>query len=181
MLGKYTKIDYVKYEDGTTAYLITGEEAASNGFEVDIVSDCDFNTEYTVVERKTACIINNVHDIINFAKNLNTDLSSKYNGAYLLVGGSNDCAILDDLEYDWVANLEIIVPDLIVSEEEAKLIDELILKAKRTKYGLITNWDAPYGISFDELVLIGDRMKYGEEFVRKRECEKARRRLEKEY
>lgn len=70
---------------------------------------------------------------------------------------------------------------LIIDEASAKIIDELILKAKATKYGLITNWEEPYGISFDELTLIGDRMKYGEEFVRKRESEKTRRKLEEYF
>ena len=29
-------------------------------------------------------------------------LYKKYNGNYLLVGGSNDCAIFNNLEYDWI-------------------------------------------------------------------------------
>ena len=102
MLGKYNKIDYVKYDDGAFAYLITGENAETNNMEVDIESDCDFNTEYRVTERITVRTIYNIHDIIDFAKGLNIDLCPKYNGSYLLVGGSNDCAIFDNLEYDWI-------------------------------------------------------------------------------
>ena len=102
MLGKYKKVDYLKYDDGTFAYLITGEDAERNDFEVDIEADCDFNCSYKVVERTTVRIINAIHDIIDFAKGLDIDLSPKYNGNYLLVGGSNDCAIFDNLEYDWI-------------------------------------------------------------------------------
>lgn len=68
---------------------------------------------------------------------------------------------------------------LLIDEASAKLIDTLIEKAKSTKAGLITNFDDPYGISFDELALIGDRLKYGDDFVEKRENERIR--LELEY
>lgn len=102
MLGKYDKIDYVKYNDGTCAYLITGEGAEINDLEVDIESDCFFNTSFKVIERTTVKIINNIHDIIDFAKGLNIDLYPRYNGTYLLVGGEKDCGIFDNLEYDWI-------------------------------------------------------------------------------
>lgn len=102
MLGKYNKIDYVKYDDGTYAYLITGEGAELDDLEVDIEADCFFNTEYTVTERTTVKNIRNIHDIIDFATSINVDLRPKYNGTYLLVGGSNDCAIYNNLEYNWI-------------------------------------------------------------------------------
>lgn len=67
--------------------------------------------------------------------------------------------------------------ELIIDKTSVEIIDELILRAITTTHGLITNWAKPYGISFQELILIGDRMKYGDEFVRKREFERERERI----
>lgn len=100
MLGKYNRIDCVKYDDGTFTYLITGEYAERNNLEVDITADCDFNTEFTVVKRITVKTISNIHDVIDFAKGLDIDLQNKFNGTYLLVGSSDDFAIFDNLAYD---------------------------------------------------------------------------------
>lgn len=101
-IGRYSRIDLVKYDDGSSAYLITGNDIKENGFEVDMASDCWFNTGYEVVERKTVKEISELQDIIDFAQEHGIDLSKNYKDTHLLVGGEKDCAIFSNLEYNWI-------------------------------------------------------------------------------
>lgn len=68
--------------------------------------------------------------------------------------------------------------NLLISEKEAKLLDDLLDRVKHTKYGLITNWNDPYGITFESLKTHIDIIKYGEKYVRQKEYEKARQKLD---
>lgn len=70
---------------------------------------------------------------------------------------------------------------LVISETEANIIDALADNVRNAKYGIITNWDEPYGISFKEFEKQVDIIKYGKEYVDKRENEEIKRRLEEEY
>ena len=105
MLGKYQRIELVKYDDGSLAYLITGDKV-EDCYEVDIQSDCFFNTEFKVLERTTVQEIHSIEDILNFSKTLNLDLSFRYDGTHFVVGGANDCGICQSLEFDWIDNLD---------------------------------------------------------------------------
>ena len=67
--------------------------------------------------------------------------------------------------------------DLLISENEAAILELLLDLAENTKYGLITNWEEPYGISFKELRRKVEIIKYGEEYVRKKEHEECWKRL----
>lgn len=75
--------------------------------------------------------------------------------------------------YEWDSD------PLLISKEESVLLDRLFEKIMDTKHGLITNWNEPYGITFEELKNHIDRIKYGEKYVRKRECERAKQVLGK--
>ena len=66
---------------------------------------------------------------------------------------------------------------LLILENEAAILDVLLDMAENTKYGLITNWNEPYGISFKELRRNVDIIKYGEEYVRKIEYDECLKRL----
>lgn len=66
---------------------------------------------------------------------------------------------------------------LLISENEVAILETLIDKAENTKYGLITNWDKPYGISFEELRRKVEIIKYGEEYINKKEREELRQKL----
>lgn len=100
-LGRYDRIDYVTYNDGSKTYLITGTDVDS-AFEVDIQSDCWFNTGFDVVERTTVKKLSNVSEIVDFAKTLGIDLTPYYNGRCLFVGGEKDCAVYENLQFDWI-------------------------------------------------------------------------------
>lgn len=62
---------------------------------------------------------------------------------------------------------------LLISENEVSILELLLDKAENTKYGLITNWGTPYGITFKELRRKVEIMKYGEEYVEQKELEEA--------
>ena len=64
---------------------------------------------------------------------------------------------------------------LLISENEVIILDDLLNRVKNTKYGLITNWDEPYGITFKELKRHIERIKYCEEYVRQKDGESFRR------
>ena len=49
MIGKYDRIDFVKYNNGTETFLMCGKDVEGN-FEVDLKADCFFNTEFEVIE-----------------------------------------------------------------------------------------------------------------------------------
>lgn len=66
---------------------------------------------------------------------------------------------------------------LLISESEVAILETLLDKAENTKYGLITNWDTPYGISFKELRRKVEIIKYGEEYVEQKEREDLKQRL----
>lgn len=66
---------------------------------------------------------------------------------------------------------------LLISENEVAILETLLDKAEKTKYGLITNWDEPYGISFKELRRKVEIIKYGEEYIEQKELEELRQRL----
>lgn len=66
---------------------------------------------------------------------------------------------------------------LLISESEVAILETLLDKAENTKYGLITNWDEPYGISFKELRRKVEIIKYGEEYIEQKELEELRQRL----
>lgn len=66
---------------------------------------------------------------------------------------------------------------LLISESEVAILEVLLDKAENTKYGLITNWDTPYGISFKELRRKVEIIKYGEEYIKQKELEELRKRL----
>ena len=71
--------------------------------------------------------------------------------------------------------------ELLISETEAAILYDLLNRAEHTKYGLITNWDEPYGISFEHLRRHVDIIKYSEEYVRQKEQEYyEKKRLEEE-
>lgn len=53
---------------------------------------------------------------------------------------------------------------LLISENEVAILEILLDTAQNTKYGLITNWGEPYGISFKELRRKVEIIKYGEEY-----------------
>ena len=66
---------------------------------------------------------------------------------------------------------------LLISEKEADILEDLLNRAEHTKYGLITNWDSPYGISFQALRSHVERIKYGDEYVKKKELEELTQRI----
>ena len=66
---------------------------------------------------------------------------------------------------------------LLISESEVAILEVLLDKAENTKYGLITNWDTPYGISFKELRRKVEIIKYGEEYIKQKELEELKQRL----
>lgn len=66
---------------------------------------------------------------------------------------------------------------LLISENEAAILDILLKKAENTKYGIITNWDEPYGITFERLRKEADIIKYGKEYVELKEREEIEQRL----
>lgn len=106
-IGEYERIEKVKYNDGTYVHLLTGVGAGSGGFEVELEGNCFFNTEFEVEERTLVLIVNTIQDVLDFAKTLNIDLTPNYNGKYLLVGGEKDMCVFDNLEYNWLENLEV--------------------------------------------------------------------------
>lgn len=95
MIGKYDRIDFVKYNNGTETFLMCGKDVEEN-FEVDLKADCFFNTEFEVIERKTVMQITDLRQVIEFVK---TNL-----GMYLLVGAEKDCLVYINLEFDWIEN-----------------------------------------------------------------------------
>ena len=107
MIGKYDRIDFVKYNNGTETFLMCGKDVEEN-FEVDLKADCFFNTEFEVIERKTVMQITDLRQVIEFVKtNLGIDLHFKNyheTGMYLLVGAEKDCLVYIDLEFDWIEN-----------------------------------------------------------------------------
>lgn len=54
--------------------------------------------------------------------------------------------------------------DLNDNEIRNKAIDEFVIKLKRVRgYGLITNFDRPFGVTFNKLDEIAEEMKGGAE------------------
>lgn len=110
MLGKYNRIDKVNLTDGKIAYdnqyLLTGiytngMSLEDSGLEVDLTGNCDFNCEFHVSERKTVQRVKTVQDILDFAKEHGIDLNCETKSE-LIVGGSNDCIIHENLEFEWI-------------------------------------------------------------------------------
>lgn len=66
---------------------------------------------------------------------------------------------------------------LLISESEIVILETLLDKAENTKYGLITNWDEPYGISFKELRRQVEIIKYGKEYIEQKELEELKQKL----
>lgn len=66
---------------------------------------------------------------------------------------------------------------LLISENEVALLETLLEEAENTEYGLITNWDKPYGISFKELRRKAEIIKYGKEYVEQKELEELKQQL----
>jgi hypothetical protein len=107
MLGKYTRIERVKYdnmpEHQAYCYLLTADGLDALNLEVDLESDCYFNTEYLVSKRTKAAEVHCLQDILDFTKNfMHIDISDHYKDGCLIVGGSNDCKIHDNLEFEWI-------------------------------------------------------------------------------
>ena len=105
MLGRYDRIDLVRYDDNSIGYLLTGYNVPKD-FEVDIEADCYFNTEFEVVERKTVKTLKNINDLLDFTKLIDCNLNARFNGTYLPVGGEKDCYIFSNLDYCWREDYE---------------------------------------------------------------------------
>lgn len=110
MLGKYNRIDKVDLNDGeivyNNQYLLTGTytdgtSLEDSDLEVDLTGDCDFNCNYHVSGRKTVQRVKTVQDILDFAKEHGIDLNCE-GKSELIVGGSKDCIIHENLEFEWM-------------------------------------------------------------------------------
>lgn len=103
------------------------------------------------------------------------DLSSKYkNGLRLAIQCLEDIqqyrAIGTIEEFKVLKNTDIPIIhgkaelDLNDNEVRNKAIDEFVIKLKRVRgYGLITNFDRPFGVTFNKLDEIAEEMKGGAE------------------
>lgn len=107
MIGKYSRIEYVKYNDGRFSYIISGDNI-DKSFEVDIKDNFCFNTEFDVIDRVTVKTIKNTTDIVSFARtHIGVDMyfdNFHGIGQYILVGAERDCIIYCNLEFDWLEN-----------------------------------------------------------------------------
>lgn len=70
--------------------------------------------------------------------------------------------IRTDKNGDEIAEVSVTELDTMFKEIRAKTIDEFVIKLKRVRgYGLITNFDKPFGITFNKLDEIADQLKGG--------------------
>ncbi len=116
MITRYDRIDKATLSADKKSfkdqYILTGADVPPE-FEVDMVGNYDFNTEYDILDREKVCDIRSLDDVMAFIKehNIETPVTMNLVSADgivtgMLVGGEKDCMILSDLSSDWMENLQ---------------------------------------------------------------------------
>ena len=107
-LGRYDRIDKCDLFDKDNihtykdCYILTGKDV-DDAFEVDLTGNLDFN-ELIVKNRVTVKNVSDLNGLTDFINNLgNNALKNQKITEFILVGGSHDMAVYQDLSFGWLS------------------------------------------------------------------------------
>ena len=102
-LGKYTRIEKVKFADGIESFFLT-HNGIEPDYEVDLKSDFFFNG-LDVIERQFVMNITSLTELLDFCAKHKISLNNRFKDGVLYAGGAADMAINKALEYAWAETL----------------------------------------------------------------------------